>query len=127
MDEKKAKKILVVDDEESVITFLSTTLKRASYEVIATTRGKQAVPLARTHLPDVIILDMRIPDMGGEEIFRVLASDPLTKEIPIIYLTALVTEDEEKFVKSLTGRMRVLSKPTTTEKVLEAVERTLAS
>lgn len=127
MIEGKSKKVLVVDDEESVITFLSSTLQRASYEVIATTKGKEAVPLARTHMPDVIILDMRIPDMSGEEIFRVLASDPLTKAIPIIYLTALVTEDEEKFVKSLTGRMRVLAKPTTTEKVLEAVKTTLAS
>lgn len=126
MSAETQKRILVVDDEETVVSFLTATLQRGKYEVLSTTKGKEAVHLARQHLPDAIILDMRIPDLSGEEIFKILSGDPLTRNIPIIYFTALVTEDEEELVRGITGRMRVLSKPTTPEKVLEAVKRTLS-
>jgi len=127
MTDSSPQRILVVDDEENIVGFISAVLTRSGYEVISTTRGKEAVSLAKEKTPHLIILDMRIPDLGGEEIFRILSQDKSTSRIPIIYLTGTVSRDEEKFMHDFTGRMKVLAKPTTAEKILQAVKKTLSS
>jgi len=124
-DQSASKKILVVDDEKEVVQYLSSILQRANYEVISTTQGKQALELAFQHKPDLIILDVLIPDLRGEEIYRLLSENQETAGIPIIFLTGIITEEDESFIQNLTGRSRLLAKPTTKEKILDAIHKTL--
>ncbi len=125
MSQSSTKRILVVDDEKEVVEYLRSILQRASYEVISTTQGKEAVDLAFRNKPDLIILDVLIPDLRGEEIYRLLSENPETAGIPIIFLTGIITEEDESFIQNLTGRSRLLAKPTTKEKILDAIHKTL--
>ncbi|MBI5958766.1 MAG: response regulator transcription factor [Chloroflexi bacterium] len=78
-------KILVVDDEPPIIEMLSYNLRRASYTVIAAYDGEQAVNLARSEQPDLIILDLMLPKLDGIEVFRQVRRE---SEVPVIMLTA---------------------------------------
>jgi CheY-like chemotaxis protein len=115
------KKILVVDDEEEALSFVSNILRRAQYEVISTTKGNEAVQLARAHTPEAIVLDVVMPDLLGGEVSKILSQDPSTKNIPIIFLSGLNTKEDEEIMRSKAGNHRVLAKPTSAEELLEAV------
>ncbi|MCM8774489.1 MAG: response regulator [Candidatus Omnitrophica bacterium] len=122
-----SKKILIADDEKEEIDYLSSILKRANYEVISTTKGKEVFDLAKEFKPDVIILDMIMPDMKGGEIYSVISNDPLLCDIPVIFLTGMITKDEEKRIKKERGNYSLLAKPTSREEILEAIEKVLES
>lgn len=127
MSNPSLKKILVVDDEEEILTHITNILKRANYEVISTTRGKEALELATNLRPDLIILDIVLPDMGGSEVAAMLVQNPTTSNIPIIFLTGILTKQEEEAVESKTGKRCIIAKPATAEELLRAVNRALVS
>jgi CheY-like chemotaxis protein len=125
MAEIPLKKILVVDDEEDVLIPLSNILKRANYEVISTTKGKEAVGLAMKLRPELIILDIVMPDMGGSEVATVLTGNPSTRNIPIIFLTGILTKQEEESLEKRSGKHYVIAKPATGKELLEMVGKIL--
>ncbi len=124
MTDGSPKKILVVEDEEETLIHLSNILKRSNYEVISTTKGSKAVGLAKHFQPDLIVLDIVIPDMSGSEVAATLLEDPVTARIPIIYLTGILTKEEELLIKR-TGRHYIMAKPTTGKEILEKVKQVL--
>jgi CheY-like chemotaxis protein len=126
MVDHSPKKILVVDDEQETLTHISNILKRANYQVVPTSKGREALELASSLKPDLIILDVMLPDMDGSEIAAVLSSDPSTDCIPIIFLTGIITKQEESWVKR-TGRHYLMAKPTTGRELLEMVKRVLSN
>jgi DNA-binding response OmpR family regulator len=79
------KKILVVDDEPSIVEVLAYNLKQANYAVVTAYDGQQAVHLARTEQPDLIILDLMLPKIDGMDVFRSVRRE---RDVPIIMLTA---------------------------------------
>jgi two-component system phosphate regulon response regulator PhoB len=81
-------KILVVEDEQDLQRVLDYNLKQSGHEPIAATRGKDALEVARARKPDVILLDLMLPDLPGTEVCRTLKSDPATRMVPVIMLTA---------------------------------------
>ncbi|UCD15903.1 MAG: response regulator [Candidatus Omnitrophota bacterium] len=119
------KKILVVDDEKQVLEYLSHILKRANYEVIATTKGKEVIDLASKSKPDLIILDIVLTDMDGSDVASSLSSDPFTAKIPILFLTGILKKKEESFVEK-TGKSYVIAKPVTAPELLKMVNKILA-
>lgn len=82
-------KILIVDDEQAIIDILAYNLKRAHYEVMIARDGEEAVRLALSESPDLLILDLMLPIMDGIEVFKRVRQ---TRDIPIIILTALDAE-----------------------------------
>ena len=124
MANQTPKKILVVDDEQETLSHISNILERANYEVIATTKGKQALELANGLKPDLIILDVVLPDMEGSEVAAALSENPSTDCIPIIFLTGIITKKEESLVKKA-GRHYVMAKPTTGRELLEMIGNVL--
>jgi two-component system, OmpR family, phosphate regulon response regulator PhoB len=84
------KKILVVDDQPSVRELVSVTLEIGPYAILAAENGDQALELARSNLPDLILLDIQMPGgkLDGLDVCRILKSDEQTKDIFIILLTA---------------------------------------
>ncbi len=101
--------ILVVDDEVSNIEILSAALEE-EYDISFATSGTEALRVARTLLPDLILLDVLMPGMDGYEVCTILKSDPLLMDVPIIFTTALGDQDAE--VRGLLmGAIDYLTKP----------------
>ncbi len=85
-------KILVVDDEPDAVELISFNLKGAGFDVVSAGDGAQALKLARLHLPDLVVLDVMLPEVDGLEVCKVLRRDPATASTPIIMLTAKAGE-----------------------------------
>lgn len=89
------KKILIVDDEKDALSILEKELTARGYSVIAADSGNDAVALARTELPDLIMLDLEMRDMYGGDATRMLEEDPETQDIPIMFLTGMFPKENE--------------------------------
>lgn len=87
-----ANKILIVDDEPDIVELVSYNLQIEGYEVFGAGDGMEALNKARKHLPDVILLDLMLPDMDGFSICEILRCQPSTADIPVILLTAMAGE-----------------------------------
>src|SRR5271168_1781950 len=98
---RSVKRILIVEDNEPSLTLLNDFLKVKGYEILKTSEGWEAINLARDKQPDLILMDIRLPDISGFEVTRLLKPDDQTKSIPIITVTAFATSgDETKALES---------------------------
>ncbi len=104
-------KILIVDDDVDSLKLIGLMLQRNGYEVIAAHAGNQAITKAVNELPDLIILDVMMPDMNGYDVCRRLRSNPTTQDIPIIMFTAKTLIDD-KVAGFEAGADDYLTKPT---------------
>ena len=94
-------KVLYVEDNEDNIYMLERRLKRAGFDVLIARDGAQGVAMARTELPELILMDMGLPVLDGTEATRKIKADPETKHIPVIALTAnAMNGDREKAMAS---------------------------
>ena len=102
-------RLLIVDDEPTNIQILSGILGD-DYILIAATNGRKALELAGTQSPDLVLLDMMMPDMGGLEVCKTLKADPVTKDIPVIFVTGMTdVENEERGLQA--GAVDYITKP----------------
>jgi DNA-binding response OmpR family regulator len=92
MTDREAPLVLVADDEDDIRSLVSFRLKRAGYDVITAADGEEALLLATTRLPDLVVLDMMMPKATGLEVTRSMREQATTKDIPIILLTARAQE-----------------------------------
>lgn len=91
------RKILLVEDNEMNLDMLSRRLQRRNFHVVAATDGLQALAMAQSEHPDLILMDLSLPGLDGWEATRRLKRDPATQHIPVIALTAnAMAQDEEK-------------------------------
>jgi two-component system, NtrC family, sensor kinase len=91
-----APKILVVDDEPSIVKLVTASLSGKGYEIFQAFDGQEAIVQAKLHKPDLILLDVMMPRMDGTEARKRLLSDPITKDIPVIHLTAVGDFDKQR-------------------------------
>src|SRR4028118_507122 len=117
--------ILIVDDIADNLRLLSTLLTRQGYEVSKALNGQMALRAARTAIPDLILLDVNMPDIDGYEVCQQLKADTQTKEIPVIFLSAL-DESWDKTKAFHVGGVGYVTKPFKGEEVLVRVENQLA-
>jgi len=125
MAEEKRKKILLAADEEDVLNHLGRILQLADYEVFSTTKGKEVLTLAKDISPDVIILDIGMPDMDGGAVASALAEEPSTTHIPVVFLTGILTR-EGVLSRGKTHRYYVIAKPAIPEEVLVLIKQILS-
>ncbi|MBK6607117.1 MAG: hybrid sensor histidine kinase/response regulator [Leptospiraceae bacterium] len=110
MFDRKKPLILIVDDTPKNIQVLGKTLHEIGYNVSIATSGSQALDSVRKESPDLILLDIQMPEMDGFEVCKILKANPYTKEIPVIFLTAVI--DSEKIVKGFEiGAVDYITKP----------------
>src|SRR5207248_11511790 len=100
-------KILVIDDDELHRRLLYDVLSAKDYEVLLADRGTRGIDLARQNRPQLILLDIRLPDISGLEVFRALRAAPETSSIPIAAITALATPGDEIGRASCRERVKV--------------------
>ena len=80
--------VLLVDDERDLLSVLDFNLRAAGFETILATSGEQALLHLRRRVPDLVLLDVMLPDLSGTEICRAIKADPRTKHVPVVMLTA---------------------------------------
>jgi len=114
--------VLLVEDNEDNRIIYSTVLRHLGYEVVEAQDGLRAVELARSLKPDIILMDISIPEMDGWEATRVLRQDPITKDIPIVALTAHALADDRERATAL-GFTSYLAKPVEPRAVVAEVRR----
>lgn len=122
-DDESAPTVLIVDDEPHIRSLLVQELEAEGYRVLVAANGKEALALARHHTPapDLIVLDIMLPDISGFDVTRILKVDPATAEIPILILS--IVEDRERGLAL--GAEEYLTKPVETSTLLAAVRSLL--
>jgi CheY-like chemotaxis protein len=108
--EREMPMILLAEDNEANIQTFTSYLTAVNYRLIIAHNGQEAVNAAETYSPDIILMDIQMPDMDGLEAIRRIRGNPVTAEIPIIALTALaMTGDRERCLEA--GANEYMSKP----------------
>jgi len=119
------KKILIVDDEEDIRTYLSTLLGDQGYETLLAKDGEEALKQVEAVGPDLITLDISMPEKSGIKFYREMKANDRWRQVPIIIITG-ISEDFKKFIST---RHQVpppegyLSKPINPEEILELVKK----
>jgi two-component system, cell cycle response regulator DivK len=125
-EDSKRKRILVVEDNQMGLMLLGQLLKAQGYDILQTSEGWRAIDLARDNHPDLILIDIGLPDNCGLDVTRLLKQDDQTKTIAIIAVTAFAMPgDEERSLES--GCDAYIAKPILMDKLLRAVESFLSS
>jgi CheY-like chemotaxis protein len=114
--------LLLVEDNEDNRIIYSTVLRHLGYTVVEALDGIQAIALARSELPDLILMDISIPEVDGWEATRILRADPRTRGIPIIALTAHALADDRERATAV-GFTSYLAKPVEPRAVVAEVRR----
>ena len=113
--------IMVVDDTPANLNLLQKMLQDKGYRVLAFPDGKMALAAAAKHPPDLILLDINMPEMNGFEVCERLKADAVLKEIPVIFISALI-ETEDKIKAFALGGVDYVTKPFQFEEVNSRVE-----
>lgn len=120
------KKILVVDDEASLTRLIKANLERTGkYEVLTENQGVKAIAAAKQFKPDLILLDVMMPDMGGDEIAALIEEDPVLAGTKYVFLTAIVRREETNPTGSMIGGHLFLAKPIRTDELIAAIQKLL--
>mgnify|MGYP001270314518 CR=1 FL=1 len=117
-------RILVVDDEPDAVELVAFNLRQAGYSVTTAADGAEALQKARSQLPDLIVLDVMLPELDGFEICKVLRHDPTTMRVPIILLTAKAAEVDRVLGLEL-GADDYLTKPFSPRELILRVKKIL--
>ncbi len=118
---QEGKLILIVDDEDNIRQFLAHEFTKKGYNVIEASNGKEALNLTRERRPDLITLDVQMPDISGFDVTAVLKNDDDTKDIPILILSVI----EDKFKAYKLGANDCLTKPFDNEELVAKVNQLL--
>lgn len=117
------KKILVIDDEQDVTKLLSLHLSKKGYNVICANGGREGLEKARAHRPDLITLDVMMPDINGVAVLEEIKSDPVLKKIPVIMLSAHFSYSSLPELKH--NIENFIEKPIDFEKLSRTIEKAL--
>ena len=125
------KKVLIVDDELDVRIYVRTLFETSGYAPIVTRNGKEGLEKAKELSPDLIILDVMMPEAGGVTMYRELKTDPALKDIPVIMLTGIGEKSFSHYLKMLNLKVKDplpqpdahMEKPLDHEKLLELAKK----
>lgn len=119
-------KILIVDDDTKLLALYSAILKKEGYEVLTASEGKTGIDLAIANMPDMILLDVMMPSMDGGEVCETLHENTKTMNIPVVFLTSLVKEEEVEYGKGDIGGHEYISKSTPKDKLIARIKTILS-
>jgi CheY-like chemotaxis protein len=132
---KTNKKVLVIDDESSVLAYLETLLQDNGYDTVCAENGRVGFEKAKSEKPDLVCLDITMPEESGIRFYRNLKDDPELGSTPVVIVTAVTGDggDPEPFKKFISTRKQVpppeafFSKPIDQEQFLETVAKVLGA
>lgn len=121
MDQKK---ILIVEDNELNMKLFHDLLEVHGYSTLQTKDGREALDLAREHHPDLILMDIQLPEVSGLEVTKWIKADDELKDIPVIAVTAFAMKGDEEKIRS-GGCEAYIAKPISVNSFLETIQTVL--
>ena len=121
-------RILIVDDEPDLNHMVKHVLEATGdFDVAEETDGRRALDLARQYKPDLVLLDIMMPNLDGGDVALCMSADPELRLTPVIFLTAMVMKEEVDAQGGVIGGQRYLAKPVDIDDLVSCVRKTLAS
>jgi len=116
------KTVLIVEDNELNMKLFHDLLEAHGYDTVGTQSGIEAIELARTHHPDLILMDIQLPEVSGLEVTKWIKDDPELHRIPVVAVTAFAMKGDEERIQQ-GGCEAYLSKPISIAKFMETIRR----
>jgi DNA-binding response OmpR family regulator len=118
-------RLIYIEDEAEMIDLVRLILRRRGYEVIGASGGREGLDLVQKEHPDMVLLDLMMPDMDGWDVYQQMKSDELTKDIPVIVITAKAQNIDKVLGLHIAKVDDYISKPFSPQELVESVERIL--
>lgn len=120
------KKILIIDDEEKYCLAIKKALElKTDFDVLTATNGVEGIRMAKTQKPDVILLDVMMPGMFGTDVAEKLSNDPITCSIPVIFVTAIIKQEEIESSNYIAGGHSFIAKPVILDDIIKKIHEVL--
>ncbi|MBN2044398.1 MAG: response regulator [Anaerolineales bacterium] len=126
MEEKKLIKVVCVEDEPEMIDLITLILGRKGYEVVGAHGGLAAFDVILEHKPDLILLDLMMPDMDGWEVYQKVKADPELNKIPVVVVTAKAQSIDKVLGLHIAKVEDYISKPFSPQELIHSIEQVLA-
>lgn len=123
---EKTKRVVCVEDEPEMIDLFKLILSRRGFEVVGANGGRAGLEAVRQQKPDIVLLDLMMPDMDGWEVYQHLKADPATKDIPVIVVTAKAQSIDKVLGLHIAKVDDYISKPFSPQELLDSIENVLA-
>jgi CheY-like chemotaxis protein len=119
-------RILVIDDDEGVTRSIKVNLETTgNYEVATVNRASQALGAAREFQPDLVLLDVMMPEMDGGDVAAQFQSDGKLKNVPVVFLSAIVSKQETGGQEIVSGHLHYLAKPASLRELVKCIQDNL--
>ncbi|HNO31097.1 MAG TPA: response regulator [Anaerolineales bacterium] len=123
MDNSSTKKILCIEDEPEMVDLIRLILIRKGFEVFGAPGGLEGIRLVREMHPDLVLLDLMMPDMDGWEVYQQMKADPGTRDIPVIVVTAKAQNIDKVLGLHIAKVDDYIAKPFSPKELMESIDR----
>jgi len=123
---QSVKRVVYVEDEQEMIDLVRLILSRKGFEVIGANGGREGLATIRDRLPDLVLLDLMMPDMDGWDVYQQMKADEKTRDIPVIVVTAKAQSIDKVLGLHIAKVDDYIAKPFSPNELLESVEKVLA-
>jgi DNA-binding response OmpR family regulator len=123
---KQSKRLAYIEDEAEMIDLVRLILSRRGYTVLGANGGRAGLELVRKELPDLVLLDLMMPDMDGWDVYHQIRSEELTREIPVIVITAKAQNIDKVLGLRIAKVEDYISKPFSPQELLDRVDQVLS-
>ena len=120
------KRLLYIEDEEEMIDLVRLILSRRGYEVLGANGGRQGLDMVRKELPDLVLLDLMMPDMDGWDVYQQMKAEDSTRDIPVIVVTAKAQSIDKVIGLHIAKVEDYIAKPFSPQELIDSVEKVLA-
>ena len=123
---KQSKRLAYIEDEAEMIDLVRLILGRRGYTVLGANGGHEGLELVRKELPDLVLLDLMMPDMDGWDVYHQIKSEELTRDIPVIVITAKA-QDIDKILGLRVAKVEdYISKPFSPQELIDRIDKVLS-
>ena len=126
MDTKKTRTVLCIEDEQEMIDLIRLILSRRGFEVLGANGGRQGLEMVRKEHPDLVLLDLMMPDMDGWEVYQQMKADNATKDIPVVIVTAKAQSIDKVLGLHIAKVDDYVAKPFSPQELLTSIETVLS-
>ena len=120
------RRIVYIEDEYDMIDLVRLILGQMGYEVVGAIGGREGLTMVQQELPDLVLLDLMMPDMGGWEVYQQMKADESTREIPVIIITAKAQSIDKVLGLNIAKVDDYISKPFSPQELIDSVESVIA-